>query len=174
MDRRKRGRSRAMAQEHADFSRELEETWRINVRVTLKLLDHLEQEGLEATLSTRGGRTVGQQLAHMAWNHRQHLERTDRELAARVPEIGREQGHDPEALRAAFEASEEAVAEMIRVAMQEKGGRVKGFKRGIVARVGYFIAHDSHHRGHILLTLKQAGIRRPEALKTGLWEWNRI
>jgi uncharacterized damage-inducible protein DinB len=54
------------------------------------------------------------------------------------------------------------------------GGRVKGFRRGIVALVGYFIAHDAHHRGHAVLTLKECGIRRPETLKYGLWDWNRI
>ena len=53
-------------------------------------------------------------------------------------------------------------------------GRVKGFERGVVALVGYLIAHDAHHRGHALLTLKQCGVQRPECLRYGLWDWNRI
>jgi len=37
------------------------------------------------------------------------------------------------------------------------GGQVGGFKRDIVVLLGYLIAHESHHRGSILLTAKQAG-----------------
>ncbi len=150
---------------------QLAETWLINNRVNLRLLEGLDDEGLAATLSTRGGRTVGQQLAHLIWLRRYKLERADRALAAGLPEIAREQGDDAALLREGFERSGEAIAELIR---RSEDGKVKGFKRGIVALVGYFIAHEAHHRGHVLLTLKQCGVRRPESLKMGLWEWNKI
>lgn len=149
----------------------LAETWLINNRVNLKLLDGLSDEGLAATLSSRGGRTVGQQLAHLCWLRRYKLERSDKSLAAGLPEIGREQGDDAVLLRDVFVKSGEAYASLIRSCTD---GKVKGFKRGIVAFTGYLIAHEAHHRGHILLTLKQCGIARPEALKMGLWEWNKL
>jgi len=44
---------------------QLVESWQINHRVTLKLLDALSDEALKATLSTRGGRDVARQLAHV-------------------------------------------------------------------------------------------------------------
>jgi uncharacterized damage-inducible protein DinB len=44
---------------------QLVETWQINHRVTLKLLDSLSEDALHATLSTRGGRDVARQLAHL-------------------------------------------------------------------------------------------------------------
>jgi uncharacterized damage-inducible protein DinB len=34
------------------------------------------------------------------------------------------------------------------------------------------IAHEGHHRGHAMLTLKQCGIKLPDVLKWGLWEWS--
>jgi uncharacterized damage-inducible protein DinB len=39
--------------------------------------------------------------------------------------------------------------------------------------LGYFISHESHHRGSILLTLKQCGEKIPDAVKWGLWEWGK-
>jgi uncharacterized damage-inducible protein DinB len=155
------------------MTEELVETWLINNRVNLFLLRELSQEALECTLSTRGGRTVGQQLVHVYEVRRSKLEAADKTLAKPLPSVTREQGHDKKLLLDAFGRSGEAVAELIRRSMAA-GGKVKGFKRGIVALVGYFIAHDAHHRGHILLTLKQAKVRRSEILRFGPWEWNKI
>ena len=153
------------------MNEELAEAWLINNRVNLLLLRELTPEALSCTLSTRGGRTVGQQLVHVYEVRRSKLETADKALAKELPRVTREQGHDKRLLQQAFEQSGDAVADLIR---QSTDGRVKGFKRGITALVGYFIAHDAHHRGHILLTLKQAKVKRPEILRFGPWEWNKI
>ncbi len=44
---------------------QLVESWQINHRVTVKLLAALSDDALPATLSTRGGRDVARQLAHV-------------------------------------------------------------------------------------------------------------
>ena len=153
------------------MTEELAEALLINNRVNLLLLKELTPDALRCTLSTRGGRTVGQQLVHVYEVRRSKLEAADKALAKELPAVTREQGHDKRLLQQAFERSGDAVAELVR---QCTDGRVKGFKRGIAALVGYFIAHDAHHRGHILLTLKQAKVKRPEILRFGPWEWNKI
>ncbi|MHC4817142.1 MAG: DinB family protein [Planctomycetota bacterium] len=153
------------------MTEDLVEAWLINNRVNLLLLKELTPEALHATLSTRGGRTVGQQLVHVYEVRRSKVEAADKTLAKDLPAVTRDQGHDKRLLNQAFERSGDAVAELIR---RSAGGKVKGFKRGIVALIGYFIAHDAHHRGHIVLTLKRAGVKRSENLQMGLWGWNRI
>ena len=76
---------------------QLVESWQINHRVTLRLLNALSDDALRASLSTRGGRDVARQLAH-----------------------------------------------------------------------------ESHHRGSILLTLKQTGHKLTDELRWGLWDWAHI
>ena len=37
-----------------------------------------------------------------------------------------------------------------------------------------FIAHESHHRGSILLTLKQSGHKVSQEVAYGIWEWKTL
>ncbi|MEN8151277.1 MAG: DinB family protein [Planctomycetota bacterium] len=152
---------------------ELAEAFLINNRATLLVLRELSDEALAASLSTRGGRTVGQQFVHVHEVRRDKVARADRELGAGLPKLSREDGHDRDLLIDAFERAGEAVAELIRRSLSD-GGKVKGFKRGIHALVTYLVAHDAHHRGHALLTCKQARVKRPETLRFGPWDWNRL
>jgi len=151
----------------------LADAFLINNRATLFLLEEISQEALETSLSTRGGRTVGQQFVHVYEVRRDKVARADRELAADLPKLTREDGHDRALLLDAFARSGEAVAALVR-RRAAGDGTVKGFKRGIFALVTYLVAHDAHHRGNALLTLKQAKVKRPESLRYGVWDWNRI
>ena len=53
----------------------------------------------------------------------------------------------------------------------ESDGRVKGFKPHAAGFLGYLIAHESHHRGQIILTLKQNGHAIDKKVQYGIWEW---
>ncbi|NIR46204.1 MAG: hypothetical protein GWN99_17390 [Gemmatimonadetes bacterium] len=56
---------------------ELIEAWRTNNRFTLFLVEHISDEGLHCTLSKRGDRDVGRQLAHIHNVRVWHLENPD-------------------------------------------------------------------------------------------------
>lgn len=155
------------------MSDELAECWLINHRVSMQMLRELSQAALETTSSTRGGRTVGQQMAHIYAVRRMRVEKADKSLLAALPDIGREEGHDKQALLDAFERSGRAPAQIL-CDTAGQAGRMRGFKRGRAAFLAYLIAHEAHHRGHNMLTLKLAKIARSEKIKMGLWEWNRI
>jgi uncharacterized damage-inducible protein DinB len=152
---------------------QLIETWEINNRVTLLLLANLDEKALQQTLSARGGRTAGQQLAHVYAVRRGWIEIADKKLLAELPPIEREDGHDKALLIEGFTKSAAALTAIIR---QSGGndGKVKGFKRGIIPLVGYMIAHEAHHRGSLLLTLKQSGFKLNDELRWGIWDWQKL
>lgn len=153
---------------------QLIESWQINHRVTLKLLNALSDDALHATLSTRGGRDVARQLAHVHEVRLTFAEITSKaNREAKLPHFGKGETPNKKQLKTSLEKSAKAIETTIRESWAN-GGKVTGFKRGLMPMIGYLIAHESHHRGSILLTLKQTGVGIPEELKWGLWDWAHI
>jgi uncharacterized damage-inducible protein DinB len=150
---------------------QLVETWRINHRVTLRVLEALPPDALQATLSTRGGRDIARQLAHVHEVRASRLQKAD--VPAGITRFGKGVSPSRAQLRQALDESADGVERLIRRACGD-GFRVGGFKRGVVALLGYLIAHESHHRGSILLTAKQAGHTLGDDLRWGIWDWDRI
>jgi uncharacterized damage-inducible protein DinB len=153
---------------------QLVESWQVNHRVTLRLLDALSDDALKATLSTRGGRDVARQLAHVHEVRAGYAESTSKtNRSAKLPHFAKGESPGKKHLRAALEVSAKGIETSIREGWRN-GGKVTGFKRGVIPMVGYLIAHESHHRGSILLTLKQTGHKLSDELKWGLWDWNKV
>ena len=148
------------------IAEELLETWAIHDRINLYLLDAVPAEAL-GDLSASKGRTVGEQFAHVHNVRLMWLKSAAPELLEGVEKVEKERAADPALLRAALERSGTAIAELLR----RSDGRIKGFKPHATAFLGYLISHESHHRGQIALTLKQAGHPLDRKVAYGIWEW---
>jgi uncharacterized damage-inducible protein DinB len=150
---------------------QLIDTWQINNRMNLLLMDNITDAGMQKTLSTRGGRTVYLQLVHVHNVRMGWLEVSAKDIFKKYKGLDKEAAFDRKALRKAFEESGKGIEELLASSCDD-GGKVKGFKKGVIPMLGYFVSHESHHRGNILLTLKQSGEKIPDAMKWGLWEWS--
>jgi uncharacterized damage-inducible protein DinB len=148
---------------------QLVETWDIHNRINLYLLDAVEPGAL-ASLSASKGRTVGEQFAHVHNVRLMWLKSAAPELLKGLIKIEKEQAGDKTLLRHSLTASGTAIKSLL-AQFVRAGGKVKGFKPHVAAFLGYLISHESHHRGQIILSLKQAGKVLDKKILYGIWEW---
>ena len=148
----------------------LVETWHVNNRVNLRLLDALTDEQLAAVILPRG-KSVISYFVHMHMARFYWLERRAPALAKKFKKIPG--GKAPRAVvRQALVDSGAAMGELF--AEAERTGTIKGAKGGPVAFLGYALAHEGHHRGQILLHLKVAKLPVERATAYSLWYWNAV
>lgn len=144
------------------------ETWDIHSRINVYLLESIQEEFL-ADCSSFGGRNVGQQFAHMHNVRLMWLKSANEMFSEGQHKLGIEIVLTKELLAAELMWSSYAMRTLMESCFTN--GRIKGFKPHPTAFLGYLIAHESHHRGQIMLALKQSGHAADKKIQFGLWEW---
>lgn len=143
--------------------------WRRHQEILLYLLDHIPARGLAAVPAGSRGRDVARQFAHMdrvrrGWTHYH--------LTGKRPKLPRQDKGAPpsaRALKAALKESGKDVEAWMAQALRGQT-RPRFFGRDPVRWLGYLVSHESHHRGQIMLALKQNGLRLPDKVAVeGVW-----
>ena len=147
----------------------LVETWQIHDRINLYLLEAIDPQSLDSHSASKG-RSVGEQIAHIHNVRLMWLKSAAPELLEGLAKVEAEQANDKKLLAKSLTASGKAIATLLAQSI-EAGGKVRGFKPHAAAFLGYLISHESHHRGQIALSLKQAGKPLDKKIGYGLWEW---
>jgi uncharacterized damage-inducible protein DinB len=144
---------------------QLVEAWQIHNRIHIYLLANIDENYLK-DVSASKGRTVGEQFAHIHNVRMMWLKVADASLFEALNKIEKE-NITKEILVQELNASAGAIAQLL----AKSDGKIKGFKPNVTAFLAYLISHESHHRGQIMLSLKQSGHPVDKKVQFGIWEW---
>jgi len=152
--------------------------WRTNCAVTALLVEHLPAELWDAPVPGAPRRTVGSIAAHLHNARARWLKTLGREHGIPAPPLVDPRKVTRRQLLSALERSSRGMEALLELGLGA-GGVVppsKGYVwRNLPLDVGhvltYFVAHEGHHRGQIVMLARQLGQRLPEEVINGLWQW---
>jgi uncharacterized damage-inducible protein DinB len=148
---------------------QIADTWNINNRINLYMLEAIAPEALSG-VSTSKGRNVGEQFAHMHNVRVMWLDAAAKDLMEGLAKVEKAASQDKDLLRRSLEESGKAIETLLNRSV-EAGGKVKGFKPHVTAFLGYLCAHEGYHRGEIGIILHQSGHKLEDKVSYGIWEW---
>src|SRR5688572_2858966 len=151
------------------LAREVLATWKRHQQILLFLLQRIPEKQLGAVTLDAKGRDVARAFAHL---NRTRLGWLSFHATGERPDLPKSSKGDrpkKKELAAALKESGKRVEELLAKALR-KEARVRLFGKSPVRWMGYLVAHESHHRGQILLALKQSGFTFDEKVGVqGLW-----
>jgi uncharacterized damage-inducible protein DinB len=147
---------------------DLAQAWQKNNELNLFLLDAIPEGALEDRYADRT-RTIAAQFAHIHGVRLAWLKAGDPEMVRGLIKFTRGTEPGREELRVALTASADAMT--VHIERGEAAGRVRGWQGSPSTFLGYFLAHEAHHRGLIMVALRLSGHRPPQEVVYGLWDW---
>src|SRR6266571_3741275 len=159
----------------SDLRSSLLAAWRTNNRVTTELIQRLPPALWDTAVPGGSRRAIA---AHLHNVRCMWIKTLGREHGIAPPARVDHRRVTPRQLIAALKRSSAGMEALLELALAS-GGQVppsKGYVwRNLALDVGhvltYFVAHEGHHRGQIVMVARQTGHRLPRAVTDGLWQW---
>ena len=154
--------------------------WRTTNRVTVFLIEHLPAELWVATLPGAPQRTVRMIAGHIHNARCMWIKTLGKEHGITVPASVDRRRVGAKQLVPALNRSSRAMVSLLQLGC-DHGGTIPPSAsytwRNLPLDVGhvlaYFVAHEGHHRGQIVMLARQLGCRLPAEVTGGLWQWSK-
>lgn len=163
-----------------DLRASLLASWRTNSRVTAYLVENLPSQLWGASLPAAPRRTVRMVVAHLHNARSRWIRTLGQEHGILAPALVDRRRVTRRELLSALRRSGRGIESLLELGFANLG-RVPPSKsyvwRNLPLDVGhvltYFVAHEGHHRGQIVLLARELGHPLPREALAGLWQWNR-
>lgn len=149
-----------------DVTKDTVDTWTMNNKVTLYLLDNIETKWLAAQLDGKG-RTIGEQFIHINNIRSMWISKVGEKIDLK---LDKKISKDKNELIKGLEITAEKMGETLNNVFSEN--KIKGFKPNPTAFFAQMISHESHHRGQIMSTITRNGFKISKSVNFGLWSWH--
>lgn len=154
--------------------------WRTNNRVTAFLVEHLPEELWGATVPGAPRRTVRMIAGHIHNARCMWIKTLGNEHGILVPRPVNRHKVGPKELLPALSRSSRGIIHLLKLGF-DHGGVIPASAsytwRNLPLDVGqvltYFVAHEGHHRGQIVMLSHQLGYRLPVEITGGLWHFSK-
>jgi uncharacterized damage-inducible protein DinB len=154
--------------------------WRTNALVTQRCVAQLPAEIWRAALPGMPRRTVRSLAAHLHNARSRWLRTLGLPIGLQVPALVNPHRATRSQVARALARSGRGIEALLQRGIAE-GGTVPATNaytwRNLPLDVGhvmaYFVAHEAHHRGQLVLVARQLGHRMPPRAVDGLWQWSR-
>jgi uncharacterized damage-inducible protein DinB len=163
-----------------DLSETIIAAWQTNHRVTVFLIRNLPTAVWEAALPGVPRRTIRMLAGHLHNTRCMWLKTLGRPHGIPVPSSVDRRKVTRRELIGALGRSGRGIEALLKLGCRS-GGEVPPTSayvwRNLPLDVGhvltYFVAHEGHHHGQIVLVARQIGCRLPAAVTGGLWQWTK-
>jgi uncharacterized damage-inducible protein DinB len=156
------------------------DAWRTNNRVTVFLVEHLTPELWKATVPGKPRRTVRMIAGHLHNARCMWIKTLGKEHGIAVPRAVNRYQVEPHELIRALGHSSRGLISLLTLGC-DRGGVIpvsssytwRNLPLDVAHVLTYFVAHEGHHRGQIVMLARQLGYRLPAEVAGGLWHWSK-